>query len=99
MLWNPGVERNYVNISFYYCFVFITFLLWFLLPHIIQVNMAIPHGDGGFSCLCSHGLHSIHVNLIIHDFLGKERNVDSMLSATTSVIPLLPVTPCETCRC
>ena len=46
MLWNPGVERNYVNISFYYCFVFITFLLWFLLPHIIQVNMAIPHGDG-----------------------------------------------------
>lgn len=59
--------------------------------------MAIPHGDGGFSCLCSHGLHSIHVNLIIHDFLGKERHVDSMLSATTSVIPLLPVTPRETC--
>ena len=31
-----------------------------------------PTWRWGFSCLCSHGLHSIHVNLIIHDFLGKE---------------------------
>lgn len=62
--------------------------------------MVIPCGDGGFcSNVCFHALHSIHVNLIIHDFLGKEKNVGSMLSATTPVTPLLPVTPCETCRC
>lgn len=47
MLWDPGAERNYVNLSFHYCFVIMTLLLWFLLPRLTQVNTGISRGDGG----------------------------------------------------
>ena len=64
MLRNPGAERNYVNISFYYYCVFITFLLWFFIASYNTGKYGDPTWRWGFliSCLCSHALYSIHVN-------------------------------------